>query len=171
MRNKTINIAVTGLLLLTGLALADDGNVDYDIIPKELADSAVLLRERALLDNLSVEIVESLTTEVGPRRVGTDGDKRAIAWAEAKFKELGFDRVWTEEVPVERGWIRGEARAEIVSPYPHNIVLTALGYSVGTNGDLVGEIVEFADFEALEAMPEGDSLQGKIAFVSYSMAD
>ena len=64
-----------------------------------------------------------------------------------------------------------QASAEIVSPYPHNIVLTALGYSVGTNGDLVGEIVEFADFEALEAVPEGDSLQDKIAFVSYSMAD
>jgi hypothetical protein len=171
MPNKRINIAVTGLIFLTGLALADDVNVNRDIIPVELADNAVLLRERALLDNLSVEIVESLTTEVGPRRVGTAGDKRAIAWAKAKFEELGFDRVWAEEVPVEHGWIRGEASAEIVSPYPHNIVMTALGYSVGTNGDLVGEIVEFADFEALEAVPEGDSLKGKIAFVSYSMAD
>ena len=171
MRNKRINVAVTGLLLLTGMAFADDVNVDHDVISKELANNAVLLRERALLDNLSVDIVESLTTEVGPRRVGTEGDRRAIAWAEAKFRELGFDRVWTEEVPVERGWIRGEASAEIVSPYPHNIVMTALGYSVGTNGDLVGEIVEFADFDDLEAVPEGDSLKGKIAFVSYSMAD
>ena len=171
MRNKNICIAIAGLLLLTDVALADDVNVDHDIIPKELADTAVLLRERALLDNLSVELVESLTTEVGPRRVGTDGDKRAIAWAQAKFEELGFDRVWTEEVPVEHGWMRGTANAEIVSPYPQNIVMTALGYSVGTNGDLVGEIVEFADFEALEAVPEGDSLNDKIAFVSYSMAD
>ena len=171
MRNKRTNIAVTGLLLLTGVAFAGDANVDYDVIPKELADNAVLLRERALLDNLSVDIVESITTEVGPRRVGTEGDRRAIAWAEAKFKELGFDRVWTEEVPIERGWIRGEANAEIVSPYAHDIVMTALGYSVGTRGSLIGEIVEFADFEALEAVPEGDSLKGKIAFVSYSMAD
>ena len=171
MRNKRISIAVTGLLLLTSVALADDDKINHDIIPVELANNAVLLRERALLDNLSVKLVESLTTEVGPRRVGTAGDKRAIAWAEAKFKELGFDRVWIEEVPVEHGWIRGEANAEIISPYPHKIVMTALGYSVGTNGDLVGEIVEFADFEGLEAVPEGDSLHGKIAFVSYSMAD
>jgi hypothetical protein len=114
MRNKGITIAVTGLLLLTGVAFADDVNVDHDIIPKELADTAVLLRERALLDNLSVDLVESITTEVGPRRVGTDGDKRAIAWAQAKFEELGFDRVWTEEVPIEYGWIRGEANAEII---------------------------------------------------------
>ena len=171
MRSKRTNIAVTGLLLLAGVAFADGVKVNYDIISKKLANNAVLLRERALLDNLSVDIVESITTEVGPRRAGTEGDKRAIAWAAAKFKELGFDRVWTEEVPIERGWIRGDASAEIVSPYPHDIVMTALGYSVGTRGDLIGEIVEFADFEALEAVPEGDSLKGKIAFVSYSMAD
>ncbi|MBJ89223.1 MAG: hypothetical protein CMO98_05105 [Woeseia sp.] len=62
-------------------------------IPKELSREAMLLRERALRDNLSVELVESITTEVGPRRIGTEGDKRAIAWAVAKFQELGFDRV------------------------------------------------------------------------------
>ena len=103
--------------------------------------------------------------------MGTEGDRRAIAWAQAKFKELGFDRVWIEEVDLDHGWIRGEARAEIVSPYPHNIVLTALGYSVGTHGDLVGELVEFETFDDLEAVPEGDSLDGNIAFVSYSMND
>ena len=60
MRDKRINISVTGLLVLTGMAFADDVNVDHDIIPTELANNAVLLRERALLDNLSVDIVESL---------------------------------------------------------------------------------------------------------------
>jgi carboxypeptidase Q len=157
--------------LLATVSRADDVMVDYDVIPQALANDAVLLRERALLDNLSVDIIESLTTEVGARRVGTEGDRRAIAWAQAKFRELGYDRVWTEEVQVEHGWERGEAHAEIVSPYPHNVVMTALGYSVGTGGDLQGEIVEFADFDALLAVPEGESLKGKIAFVSYSMAD
>jgi len=44
MRNKRINIVLTGLLLLTGVAVADDVNVDHDIIPVELANNAVLLR-------------------------------------------------------------------------------------------------------------------------------
>lgn len=146
-------------------------HVDESVIPSSLVNEAVLLRERALLDDLPVRLVESLTTEVGARRVGTEGDRRAIAWAVSKFEELGFDRVWTEEIRMEHGWIRGEARAEVVSPYPHELVLTALGYSVGTGGDLVGEIVEFPTFDDLLAVPEGDSLAGKIAFVSFSMAD
>ena len=173
---RTMIAALLGSGLLFGGALlaqtADEmEQIDYTVIPADLADKAVLLRERALFDNLSVDIVESLTTEVGPRRVGTEGDRRAIAWAEAKFRELGFDRVWTEEFPIPHGWIRGEAEAEIVAPYQQNLVLTALGYSVGTNGDLVAEVVEFATFDDLLAVPEGDSLDGKIAFVSYSMAD
>ncbi len=174
-RTRTTTLLSACILLLAPAALGEESirdlKVDHSIISAELANTAVLLRERALIDNLSVDILESLTTEVGPRRMGTDGDRRAIAWAQAKFKELGFDRVWIEEVNLDHGWIRGEARAEIISPYPHNIVLTALGYSVGTHGDLVGELVEFETFEDLEAVPEGDSLNGKIAFISYSMND
>ncbi len=174
-RTRIASLLSACILLLAPAARGEESvrdlKVDHSIISPELANRAVLLRERALLDNLSVDILESLTTEVGPRRMGTDGDRRAIAWAQAKFKELGFDRVWIEEVDLDHGWIRGEARAEIVSPYPHNLVLTALGYSAGTNGDLVGELVEFATFEDLEAVPEGDSLDGKIAFISYSMND
>ncbi len=129
---------------------AADLTVDPAIIPQELVDKAVALRERALLDNLSVDIVESVTTEVGPRRIGTDGDKRVIAWSQAKFRELGFDKVWTEEVELDRGWTRGQATAAIIAPFPHNIVMTALGYSVGTNGDLVGEVVEFPTLADLD---------------------
>ena len=150
---------------------AGHSTVDPSLIPPDIVVEATALRERALRDNLSVDIVESVTTEVGPRRMGTAGDQRVIAWAQAKFKELGFDRVWTEPVELDRGWVRGEAKAEILEPYPHNIVMTALGYSVGTDGDLIGEIIEFPTYDDLLAVPEGDSLSGKIAFVSYSMAD
>jgi hypothetical protein len=168
-------LLIPAILIVTATIRAEDAVVplqpDHTIIPRSLADRAVLLRERALIDNLPVDIVESLTTEVGPRRIGTEGDRRAIAWAVAKFRELGFDRVWTEEVSIDHGWVRGEAQAEILSPYPHRLVLTALGYSVGTDGDLTGEVVEFATFDDLLAVPEGDALAGKIAFVSFSMAD
>jgi hypothetical protein len=172
-----MNLKTLGALLaLTSLpAIAQDAAnefpVDPSIIPADIAEKAIVLRERALQDNLSVDIVESVTTEVGPRRMGTAGDQRVIAWAQAKFEELGFDRVWTEPVELDRGWIRGEATAEILEPFPHNIVMTALGYSVGTDGDLVAEVVEFPTYDDLLAVPEGDSLNGKIAFISYSMAD
>ncbi|MGI9260389.1 MAG: M20/M25/M40 family metallo-hydrolase [Woeseiaceae bacterium] len=167
-------LALAGLIACSsgvGQESMDNSGIDYSVIPETLANEAVLIRERALLDNLSVDLVESITTEVGARRVGTEGDRRAIAWAVAKFEELGFDRVWTEEFPIEYGWDRGEITVETTAPYPHSMVATALGYSVGTDGDLVAEIIEFPTFDDLLAVPEGDALAGKIAYVSYSMAD
>ena len=162
-------------LLFGGIAAGQESGpgptVDHSVIPEPLANEAILLRERALLDNLPVDLIESLTTEVGARRVGTEGDRRAIAWAVAKFEALGFDRVWTEEFPIEHGWIRGDITVGTTAPYPHDMVATALGYSVGTDGDLVAEVVEFPTFDDLLAVPEGDALAGKIAYVSYSMAD
>ena len=150
----------------------DSLTVDNSLIPTNVADTAVRLREDALQDNLSIDIVESLTTEVGARRMGTEGDQRVIAWAQEKMQELGFDRVWIEPVELERGWIRGEAEAEILSPYPHPLVLTALGYSVGTpEGGITAEVVEFKNFDELLAIPPGDSLAGRIAFISYNMND
>jgi carboxypeptidase Q len=170
----SIGLSLAGLLfVLPAVGQEEVGSlaVDHGIIPEELANEAVLLRERALLDSLPVDLVESVTTEVGARRVGTEGDRRAIAWAVARFEELGFDRVWTEEFPVEHGWVRGDIAVEVTAPFPQPMVATALGYSVGTDGDLVGEVVEFETFDELLAVPEGDSLAGKIAFISFSMAD
>jgi hypothetical protein len=169
-----INYFALTTTLLFGLHILSYGeaiNINNEIIPKKIAENALELRKKTLKDNLSVEIVESITTEVGPRRMGTEGDHRAIEWAMNKFEQLGFDRYWTESVPLDRGWIRGDASAEILSPYPHNIVISALGYSAGTEGDLIGEIVEFKNIAELEAIPLGDSLKGKIVFISYSMTD
>ncbi len=127
------------------------------------------LKKTALSSNLAYEIDESLTTEVGPRRVGTPGDKLGVDWAVAKMKQLGFDKVWTEDV-THYAWHRGTAEARILAPYPQKMVAIALGGSVGTpKTGLSAEVVEFADFAALKAAAPG-SLDGKIAYVSFRMA-
>ena len=87
-RTVSAILLIIGALFLSATSIADslqDLQIDHSIIPADIANAAVLLRERALLDNLSVDIVESLTTEVGARRIGTQGDKRGVAWAQAKF--------------------------------------------------------------------------------------
>ncbi len=127
------------------------------------------LQERAQAgDSRAFAIVESLTTEVGPRLAGSAGDVRAVAWAEGKMKALGFDRVWTEPVEIE-GWERVSEHAEILSPSPQPLSVAALGGSPSTPaGGLDAEVAVFADTVALEAAPEG-SLAGKIAYIGGVM--
>ncbi|WDE10973.1 M28 family peptidase [Thalassomonas haliotis] len=126
------------------------------------------LKEITLNSDLSYQLIESLTTEVGNRMMGTPGDEKAVIWAQEKMKALGFDKVWTEEISSEL-WLRGQARAKIVAPYPQEMTILALGGSVGTPGDgITAQVAHFATLDELKAAKPG-SLDGKIAFVSYRM--
>lgn len=134
---------------------------------KEL-QTAAWIRDAARTDNLSYKILESLTTEVGPRMAGSPGDALAVAWVEAKFKELGFDKVWKEPVTFP-SWKRGVEKAEITAPFPQALVITALGNTVATpqNG-LTAELVEFATLKDMLAAPN-EKVRGKIVFINHKM--
>ena len=134
-------------------------------IPDAALATAAQLREQALVDVTGWKTVESLTTEVGPRLAGSEADARAVAWARAKFKALGFDRVWTEAVTFPR-WERRSESAAIVGASAQPLTVTALGGSPG--GKVQALVVRFASLAALEAAPDA-SLAGKIAFVDYQM--
>ena len=157
---RLLSIAI--LFSLSTISYANDAGLSEQAIR-----NAETLRSQALQSNSAYTIVESLTTEVGPRLAGSDGYERATVWAQEKFKGLGFDKVWLQPVsyPI---WQRNSESGQILSPYPQKLTLTALGGSVGTQGALSAETVEFSSFEALSAAPDG-SLKGKIAFVNLKM--
>lgn len=134
-------------------------------IPKAAIEAAEQLRESALNSALGYQIIQSLTTEVGARLAGSEADARAVAWAKAKFEQLGYDKVWLEPVTFPK-WQRRAEHAEVLGGNAQALHLTALGGSPG--GVVEGEVVRFADLAALEAAPAG-SLAGKIAFVDYAM--
>ncbi len=127
--------------------------------------TAVRLRDRALTDDTAWNVLEGLTTEVGPRLAGSDADARAVAWAVARFKALGFDRVWTEPVSFPK-WQRRSESAAVLGAHAQALKVTALGGSPG--GTIEGEVLRFADFAALQAATP-EQLRGRIAFVDYQM--
>ena len=153
------------LLIALACALPAFAAENETRIPQAALANVAKLRDAALADNTGWKIVESLTTEVGPRLAGSEADARAVAWAQAKFKELGFDKVWIEPVTFPK-WQRRSEHAEVLGKGAQPLRLTALGGSPA--GTVEGEIVRFDSLEALQAAPEG-SLAGKIAFVDYPM--
>jgi hypothetical protein len=139
-----------------------------------LLSSAALARDPAPLsaaameDRLAWEIVEGLTTEIGPRPGGSAAEARARDWAVAKLKALGFSnvRVETFDVPY---WERGEERAEIVGPFAQPLHVTALWQSAATPpGGVTAQVVAFDSVEALKAAPDA-AVKGRIVFVDHAM--
>jgi carboxypeptidase Q len=168
--NRTVLFAALAATALSSPLVAQtrpQQRTDVPAAPKVDA-SVAKLRDAALNDTVAYDIVEGLTTEVGPRLAGTDAEARARAWSVTKLKALGFRNVHIEtyQMPV---WVRGAETAEVLSPFPQKLHLTALGNSGATPpSGLTAEIVYFPSFADLQAAPAG-SLKGKIAFVSNAM--
>ncbi len=136
--------------------------------PKQLQEEIEALQRQAHASDDAYDIVESLTTEVGPRLAGSEAEKRARRWAKAKLVSLGFENVRIETTKVQ-AWSRGAESARIEAPFPQELHVTALGHSVSTGPRGVhGEVVRFGSLAELEAAPAG-SLKEKIAFIDQAM--
>jgi carboxypeptidase Q len=157
---KTLSLPLLALALTTPFAAVAT-------TPLPVPDVEIIRDEALNGDTIAYDIVEGLTTEVGARQGGTEAEARARAWSVNHLKRYSLDaRIEEYQMPT---WIRGAEHAEILSPYPQKLAVTALGNS-GSTGDagLEAEIVYFPTLDALKATPDG-SLKGKIAFVSHSM--
>jgi hypothetical protein len=135
---------------------------------ESLLVTASSLGQKALNDPAVFDFVQSLTTEIGQRLAGTDAHRRAVAWAEDRLRAAGFENVHSEPFTFP-AWMRGAESAEIVSPAPQHLAVTALGGSVATDADgIEAEIALFRTCDDLLAAAPG-SLNGKIAIVTQRM--
>jgi len=126
------------------------------------------LQQRALDSDLAFELVESLTTEIGPRLAGTPEEAKARAWAVAKLQALGFEAVRVEPFTVPF-WSRTVESAAITAPAPQKLFVTALGFSGPTKkGGLEAEVVGFRDLTALRNAPDS-AVKDKIVFIDEAM--
>ena len=139
-----------------------------DVLDQSVRDDANALILQSFQSDLGYQIIESLTTEVGQRLAGTEAEARARDWGIAKFKELGFKNVRIEPFQVDH-WERHSEHAEITSPFPQKLMITALGGSIATGSDgIVGQVVRFENLQALKDAPM-KGLKGKIVFVDEYM--
>ncbi|RDS82542.1 M20/M25/M40 family metallo-hydrolase [Dyella psychrodurans] len=160
-----LTLLAASLMLATGLASAKDAPTT---IPASAVQTAIQLRDKAMHDDTAYKVVASMTTEVGARLAGGVNDQRGRDWMVAKFKELGFDKVYTEPVTYPL-WVRRSEHGAIVAPFPQPLTLMALGYSAGTpKGGLTAEIVQFASLDALKAADPA-SVKGKIVYIGERM--
>ncbi len=150
------------------LALVAAFALSSSVLAAEPADTAAALRDRALGDDTAWTILEDLTTEIGPRPVGSPAMTRARDWAVETLKAYGFTNIKVEAF-AKPSWHRGAESASIIAPYPLKLSIIGLGGSVPTPARGVeGEVVIFRTLAELEAVPDG-SLAGKIAVVTTPM--
>ncbi len=116
------------------------------------------------------ENLYELSTTIGPRLSGSEGDKKAVAWSKKLLQSYGFDKVWLQEVQVPH-WVRGEKEVAYYTVNGKNfeVAICALGGSIATpqNG-LTAEVIEVFTFDQLAELGE-ENIKGKIVFFNRPM--
>jgi len=151
-------------LRLAALLLATPALAASPRIPAPVAS----LQQSLVAGHGAADLATELATQVGPRLAGSEGDKRAVAWATAKLQELGFENVRAEPVTVPH-WERGEAEGTILEPFRQAVALAALGGSVGTSEDgITAEIVAAENLAALAKL-DPERVRGRIVYFGERM--
>lgn len=160
-------MGIRAALAAGGFAFAAVQAQEAPLSDKQIRIAEELMAE-ALESDLGYELVEDLTTRVGQRLAGGEAEARARDWGVARLKELGFENVRVEPFLVEK-WVRGVETGEIVSPFPQQLLITALGGSVGApEGGVTAPIVRFTSLTELQQADRRD-VEGKIAFIDERM--
>lgn len=135
-------------------------------------DSTVIrqLFDVELKDGKSYEDLRELCKNIGARLSGSAQADMAVSWAKNKLTEYGFDNITLQPVMVPH-WERGTKEAAWMKLKTGDLIpmkILALGGSVGTNGVIQAEVIEFQTIDQLKKAPK-KSVEGKIVFLSQPM--
>ncbi|HWW18755.1 MAG TPA: M28 family peptidase [Candidatus Saccharimonadales bacterium] len=118
------------------------------------------------MNSHAYEYLTELSDNVGARVTGTTEAQKAIDWGIAKMRAIGLENVHAEKWQLWRGWKRGTAEAELLSPTRHKLHVDAMGWTGSTPaGGVEGEVVAVNMFDLDQEIKDISRLKGKVALV------
>jgi len=157
---KLLAIPLLALVCLTSFAQSPDEN------------TVKLLFDEALAKGESYQMLEHLSTKIGPRLSGSPGAAAAVEWSRHVMQGYEFDSVWLQPVMVPH-WVRGQkeegriVNSKKMGTVPVNIC--ALGGSIGTGpSGVAAGIIEVQNFEELKQLGAA-KIKGKMVFFNRPM--
>lgn len=135
-------------------------------------DSVVIrsLFDEALSQGNAYEDLRSLCKDIGARLTGSPQAALAVEWGKQKMERYGFDNIQLQPIMVPH-WERGTKESAWIQSKSGDFIpldLLALGGSIGTNGLLKAEVVEFKHIDDLKKASRKE-VEGKIVFLNQAM--
>src|SRR5258707_3943032 len=155
-----------GLLGAAQIALGDDRfkGPDEDGTKPALTKIA----GEGMMNSHAFEYLTELSDKVGARVTGTPEAQKAVDWGIAKMRGIGLENVHAEKWQLWRGWKRGSADAELLSPTRHKLHVDAMGWTGSTPAAGVeGEVVAINLLDLDQEMKDVSRLKSKVVLVVY----
>jgi len=127
--------------------------------------------DSSLSESISYELLDYLSNEIGGRLSGSLNAEKAVKWGKKELENIGFDRVWLQNVLVPK-WVRGPKEFALIETQPgitFNVDVCALGGSVATPSvGIKAKVLEVSNFEELKILGK-EKIDGKIVFFNRPM--
>lgn len=162
---KHVFLAILSFLIIGSVAAQKIKTDEQDVeMLRKIYDEALARGE-------SYQMLEFLTSKIGPRLAGSPGAAAAVNWSKETMENLAFDKVFVQEVMVPH-WVRGKKEIGRITQSKMGTVdvnVVALGNSVGSGPQgVAGQVVEVKSFEELAKLGEA-GVKGKIVFFNRPM--
>ena len=166
-----MKIRVLGLtlLVLAGGSAGWANDVMKPKGPEEDGTKPALARiaGQGIMDSHAFEYLTELSDQVGARVTGSPQSQQAIDWSLAKMKAIGLQNVHDEKWTMWKGWTRGSAAAELISPQHRTLGIAAMGWTGSTPaGGVEAEVATANLFDLDEEIKHVSKFKGKIVLMS-----
>jgi carboxypeptidase Q len=102
--------------------------------------------------------LQYLSDYIGPRLTGSPGAEKAIQWSLARMQALGLTNVHVEKYQMFRGWTRGFASAELLSPIQRGLKVDSMGWVGSTPEDgVTADVASVNLYQLDQEMKENSS--------------
>ena len=123
----------------------------------------------SLINSKCYSWLDYLSNSIGARLSGSANAETAVQYTKSQLENLGFDRVYLQEVMVPK-WVRGEKESAyiLINKTKINIPVCALGGSISTpKKGITAEVIEVSGIK--ELIDLRDKIKGKIVFFNRPM--
>lgn len=119
-----------------------------------------------MMDSHAFQFLTELSDDVGARVTGSPQAQKAVEWGEAKMRAMGLENVHAEKWQLWRGWTRGTAQGELLSPIRRPLHIDSMGWTGSTKaGGVDADVVPVNFFDLDGAMKDMSQYTGKVVLV------
>src|SRR4029077_7023881 len=167
MRKSLVSLGISVLGLSLACAVMARANESFKGPDEDGTKPALVkIAGEGMMNSHAFQYLTELSNNVGARLTGTPEAQRAIDWGIAKMGAIGLENVHAEKWQLWRGWKRGTADAELLSPMRHKLHVDAMGWTGSTPASGVeAEIVPVNLYDLDQEIKGASRLKGKIALV------
>jgi carboxypeptidase Q len=119
------------------------------------------------MNSHAFEFLTELSDDIGARVTGSPAEHKAEDWGVAKMNSMGLENVHKEKYQIWKGWTRGTAEAELLTPVRRKLHVDAMGWTGSTPaGGAEGEVVAVNLYDIDNEIKNVSRLKGKVALVT-----